>query len=425
MNSQNNYIRTFCVLMTINFPIFFFYQLYTGVYNQYELLLRFICTIVTVLLFFYQSWPRPLRKYVMHTWYFAMTLCLPFFFTFLMLLTNFSVFSLTSFLAATFFLLLITSTTEFLISLFIGSVLAIIIYSLSMGVFYLDTFTEDTKATFSNFIAIIIIGYFFALKRDEINSLITKELKQTKTYSTDLEMILHTQNKELAIALKAKERFLNNMNHELRTPLHGVLAFSTFLKDKFKDLSMPKNENCLKQIISNASRMNVLVSDLLDLASLKKNTTKLSKENIYAPEIVQQTSDILRDLYNTRISVTYDASDNLWCYCDKYKIKQVLEHLILNAIKFSHKKPITIKIEKHKYYLKILVIDQGIGIDNNDRQIIFEDFEEGSLTKTQAGGRGLGLAICKHIISAHSGYISVNNNEDSGCTFTVSLPTKN
>jgi signal transduction histidine kinase len=387
--------------------------------------LRIICTCLAAFLIFYKNWPLYLKKYLPHIWLLTISICLPFFFVSLLIINKFSIFSVISLFAAISFLLLITSFQEFIFSTLSGTLTALLTYRLLIGNIDIQLASENLSSVLSNLIAILLIGYCVALKRDEINSLITKELKQTQTYSTDLEMILQTQNKELATALKAKERFLNNVNHELRTPLHSVLAFSTFLKDKFKDISVSKNEYCLEQIINNASRMNTLVSDLLDLASLKNHTKKPNKENIYIPEIAQQTSDILRDLYNTKISVTYDASENLWCYCDKYKIKQVLEHLILNAIKFSHNKPIAIKIEKHKYYLKILVIDQGIGVDNSDGQIIFEEFEEGSLTKTAAGGKGIGLAICKHIISAHSGYISVNNNKDSGCTFTVSLPTKN
>lgn len=248
------------------------------------------------------------------------------------------------------------------------------------------------------------------------------------------------QAKELAEqANQAKSAFLSNMSHEFRTPIHAILSFGEL------GLEKAQNPNCdlskLKQyfgyIVQSGKRLLPLLNDLLDLSKLEagKMIFTMTPCSLYplTLEIVNEIS-ILSTQKNIHID-TENVLKDLTIHCDVAKIAQVLRNLIANAIKFSPENS-TITLQTALTDLKgrragdnakrpaivFDVIDQGIGIPENELNIIFDQFVQSSKTNTRAGGTGLGLSISREIIKGHQGIITAFNNPDAGSRFSFTIP---
>ncbi len=274
----------------------------------------------------------------------------------------------------------------------------------------------------------------------------TKELEETnKDLLMEIEERKQIQEKLLSaksmaeIANTAKSEFLANMSHELRTPMHGILSYSRFGIDKINRVSKEKHLHYFKQIHDSGERLLKLLNNLLDLSKLESGKMEyyMKEENIR--QIIQAV--ILEfNPFTTekRQHVNLLKSDLSTCIeCDAFKIGQVVRNLLSNAIKFTPEgKTITIKFETaslpigkrasdHKLVdgLTVKVFDQGVGIPENELEVVFNKFAQSSKTKTGAGGTGLGLAICSEIINAHKGKIWAENSSD-GAVFNFSLPFK-
>ena len=127
----------------------------------------------------------------------------------------------------------------------------------------------------------------------------------------------------------------------------------------------------------------------------------------------------------SKITLEVDAPDTLPCIVDGERIEQVLRNLLGNAVKFSAANSV-VKLnafaDSETEAIVVRVIDAGPGIPAGEESMVFERFSQSTATKTAAGGTGLGLPICKEIITHHQGQLSVRNNTDSGATFEFTLP---
>ncbi len=250
--------------------------------------------------------------------------------------------------------------------------------------------------------------------------------------------------KDLAeIANKAKSEFLANMSHELRTPMHGILSFTHLCLKQFKNLPLDekqieKLQKFLSNIETSSQRLLSLLNNLLDLSKLEsgKDEFNLDKNDLY--ELIQQISnEYLAKIQEKQINfIINKPTDPLLVLCDKSKILQVLSNLTANAIKFSpENKPITITIENTAIVLGkratdiektegvlLSIIDQGLGIPDDELATVFDKFIQSSKTKSGAGGTGLGLSISQEIIFAHKGKIWAEHNPQGGAIFKLFLP---
>lgn len=237
-------------------------------------------------------------------------------------------------------------------------------------------------------------------------------------------------------ATQLKSDFLSNISHELRTPMHGILSFSRFGMQKVKHAPRERLANYFEQINTSANRLMHLLNDLLDL-----NKHVAAKHEYFFMPVS------LLDIING-VSLEYNAwirEKNLHLHlkkppfapvaeCDPDKIRQVISNLLVNAIKYSGSgkrlvysfSQAALKNAKTETpALKVQLVDQGIGIPEEELTDVFEKFFQSTRSRLGTGGTGLGLAICKQIIEAHSGIINVTNNPDGvGCTFSFTIPLK-
>lgn len=235
------------------------------------------------------------------------------------------------------------------------------------------------------------------------------------------------------VASKSKSEFLANMSHEFRSPLHHILSFAQFGIKNTISTNETKLNKYFNKIINSGNQLLLLINDLMDLSKLEAGKMEFSHE-IYKidqliDETVLETEKTLKNQNQTVKILNDNVSEKITC--DGIRIKQVIHNLLSNAIKFSNEKSQTIiklntvNEKSSKYtqpHIKISISDDGIGIPEDEIDLIFDKFAQSSQTNTGAGGKGLGLAICKEIINAHNGKIWAENNPDGGATFSFMLP---
>lgn len=229
-------------------------------------------------------------------------------------------------------------------------------------------------------------------------------------------------------AVTVKSNFLSNVSHELRTPLNAILGFTTILKQNEKDA-----QKLYYQEIIDESSHNLLniINDILDLSKIENHQLKTRQK----PCKIQSEIDAVvhqqqknADKKQVRIDTDYPAPIPETLLIDCQHWKQILSNLLSNAVKFSGEKTtVTIEIEfsSKTQMLKCRVIDQGIGISEEDQQKIFDSFtqaEEG-LTRSY-GGTGLGLTICKHLTEHLGGKLSLISKLGEGSQFFFEIPAK-
>lgn len=225
----------------------------------------------------------------------------------------------------------------------------------------------------------------------------------------------------------AKNLFLANMTHELRTPLHGILSFNRFATRKFGKASAEKMKGYFTQIDTNATLLLGLVNNLLDLSKLDAGAMKLTVD----PDVDVQrvTADLLSE-FSTRyddksVRLACDAPDAFGFAADRTLLCQVLRNLLSNALKFAPAdSTVTLRAHLVDDVVQFEVCDEGPGVPVGEEGLIFESFQQSSHTRSGAGGTGLGLAICKNIIELHGGRIWVANAPDGGACFHVHLPRR-
>ena len=240
--------------------------------------------------------------------------------------------------------------------------------------------------------------------------------------------------KELAEkASSAKSDFLANMSHELRTPLHGILGFAQLGEMKTSGSTESSIGKYFSQIISSGERLKVLLDDLLDISKLEAGKMEMNFAPVGIGGIIQSCVNEQRALLKSReIYVECDIEPGMTASCDKNRIGQVVMNILSNAIKFS---PVngTITIvasecdiadgdQKVTNGIRVCIIDQGPGVPEEERNLIFDKFIQSSKSKFMTGGTGLGLAICLEIVHAHSGKLSCRNLSGGGAEFCFELP---
>lgn len=221
---------------------------------------------------------------------------------------------------------------------------------------------------------------------------------------------------------KLKSVFLANMSHEIRTPLNAIVGFSNLLVDG--DMAFKKEEvkEFLSLINPNCEQLLALISDILDLSKIESNTmvfniteqplTPLLQNILRAQQInVPQEVELLLDLPATDTIITTDP----------LRLKQVINNLINNAIKFTSKGAITLGYRQNNDQVSIFVKDTGTGIDEDKINRIFERFYKGD---NFVQGTGLGLAISHTIVEHLKGTITVTSEIGKGSHFTIQHPIK-
>lgn len=269
-----------------------------------------------------------------------------------------------------------------------------------------------------------------------INNLKADERHFSEPFDND---IIYEVNKEVINWVKEKsneirqlkkseqfrKEFVANVAHELKTPLFNIQGYILTLLDG--GLNDPKiNKKYLKRTEKNINRLIATIKDVDTISRLESGVLKLNFQEFNIIQLIKEVFE-MQDLTSSKYSIElkFDGSfdDIIMVYADKNNIFEILNNLVVNAIKYG--KPngscfVKVKEDEKKVYVS--VIDNGIGIDKEHLPMIFQRFYRIDKSRSrERGGSGLGLAIVKHIIEAHKEKIMVRSKLQEGTTFTFSL----
>lgn len=231
------------------------------------------------------------------------------------------------------------------------------------------------------------------------------------------------QYDSLQAALKLRQDLSQMVIHDLRNPLTVIISLCELLKG---DLSIVQKNKKIQQLMTAGLRLNSMLDSLLLMAKIEAHQLNVDLKLIN-PQIILLS--VIEDFNffasQKQITLTSDLPDQfLEIYLDPSLFRRILDNLIINALKFSPRKSmITLALSYDNQYCKIAVIDQGIGITDDIKKVLFEKFSIGQQMEN-IPQTGLGLAFCKMAIEAHQGTITVEDNHPQGAIFIVKIPLK-
>ena len=230
--------------------------------------------------------------------------------------------------------------------------------------------------------------------------------------------------KNRAIALsQAKSEFVATMSHEIRTPINGITGALHLLGDEVQ------SSEALRLLSMAEHSANVLlhvINDILDFSKIEEGQMAIEQIPFNLHQHIESVVQSFKEVCNKQnIDLQLDWDNNLsdWIIGDPFRIIQVLNNYLSNAVKFTQQGRVTLKIEIAENDLLFSVTDSGIGIAEEGLQKLFQDFTQVDASTTrQFGGTGLGLAITKKIIEMMNGQIGVSSQTGKGSCFWAKLP---
>ena len=222
--------------------------------------------------------------------------------------------------------------------------------------------------------------------------------------------------------MQTREDMVNMIVHDLQNPVAAILLASELLKNP--KMTAEKREKKVNQIANTTQRLRALINNLLLMAKFESGKMALNQKAVDVEKICCSTLMELEPIAshkNIRLMSSFPSEPTM-IYVDSDLFRRVLDNLLSNAVKFSPPETeIILKVETlDSQKAKIQVIDTGLGIKEELRELIFEKYEVGTLMKN-VPQTGLGLAFCKMVIEAHGGKISVENHDPQGSIFTLEL----
>ena len=279
----------------------------------------------------------------------------------------------------------------------------------------------DLQNNFSSLMIILIgvIAFVIAMIILLWNKGLEEVVSQRTADLRKMNNFLLSANERLKVHDLMQKEFLNIASHEMKTPTQTILLHSNLLS-----INSALGHESIEAIIRNATRLQKLVNDILDITRIESKSLKLNKERLNLNEIIVPVlEEYSSQVDSGRLTIQYEASCNMYAHGDKARITQVISNLLDNAIKFTKEGFISISTTPiDDDYVLVSITDTGPGIDSKVFPRIFDKF----VTKSEHG-IGLGLYISKSIIEAHGGKICAHNNKDvnKNCQFNIYHPQMN
>lgn len=269
-------------------------------------------------------------------------------------------------------------------------------------------------------------GEELEVQNEELRSQSEELETQTEELSAQ-QKELEAKNYQIQEASRLKTEFLANMSHELRTPLNSILSFSHLLLDHVPGELNEEQEKQIRIIAKNGKNLLQLINDLLDLSRIESGRIEIDLQPLLVDELIAEIKDGIEPMVLEKgltLKIQVDSNLPIMRF-DRRRLNQILLNLLNNALKFTQKGEISLRVEAmaDRKAIQFTVQDTGIGIAPSDLKVIFQEFRQidGSLTRTYSGA-GLGLAIVQRLVRSLKGKVMVESEPGQGSCFMVILP---
>lgn len=278
------------------------------------------------------------------------------------------------------------------------------------------TFTKVHSSTFNK--DVVIVGC------KTVDDIVAKERERQELMANALAVAEHSS--------QSKTIFLNNMSHDIRTPMNAIIGFTNLAKNHIDDSEAVRGY--LNKISISSSHLLSLINNVLDMSRIESGKVKLAEERVHLPSMIREIQDMVQNSAQSKgVGISfYDALANEVVLADDLKLKQVLLNVVGNAIKFTLPGgKVSVSVvergdapEGYASY-QFTVADTGIGMSTDFRSHLFEAFSR-EKTSTVSGiqGTGLGMAITKNIVDMMGGNIVVESTPNVGTKITILLSFK-
>ncbi len=250
-----------------------------------------------------------------------------------------------------------------------------------------------------------------------------RELKESHDRYRMLADELRIINEELSYTNQELEQFTSVASHDLQEPLRTIKSFLQLIELRSRDVANEELHLYVEKCFDAASRMKELIQNLLHYTQLSRG--QLINEEINVEDLINQSVQNLRGAVEKSGAIISVTSDVEFLEGDKIQLQQLIQNLLSNALKFTNAKnpQVRIKCTRESGHILFSVSDNGIGIEKNDLQKVFDIFRR-LHTEKEYPGTGIGLAICKKIVERHNGTIWVESEPGKGTTFYFTLNEK-
>jgi len=230
---------------------------------------------------------------------------------------------------------------------------------------------------------------------------------------------------ELKTASRHKSEFLANMSHELRTPLNAIIGFSQVLQQQLFGEMNAKQKEYVDDILSSGNHLLSLINDVLDLSKVEAGQVELERTPFSLRDALERGVVMVRERASDRgLQLSLDLAPDVDVVdADERRVRQIVFNLLSNAVKFTPEGgSIVVSTERVAGEVRVSVSDTGPGVAPEDRERIFEEFQQTTVGAQQREGTGLGLALSKKLVELHGGRICVESGLGGGSRFVFTLP---
>ena len=280
-----------------------------------------------------------------------------------------------------------------------------------------------TGMIFISAMVLLILLAFFSLIKVQRSSQMVKLEQETNKELNRLRAAAETAN-------AAKSTFLNNMSHDIRTPMNAIIGFTNIA---LKQNPKPEVKACLDKISDSSEHLLALINDVLDISRIESGKVQYTPAPVDIAEVSESVLTIMYGYLSNR-DITFQTEleepNTRYVLTDAVRVREVLVNILGNAVKFTNDGgTVTYAVSYHPgeddrhVNVRYRISDTGIGMSEDFVDHIFDEFSQEDLgARTQYKGTGLGMAITKRYVDLMGGTISVESRKGVGSTFTVELP---
>ena len=263
---------------------------------------------------------------------------------------------------------------------------------------------------------------------ERVVNLLTALASQSKVAIENARLFSEIEDKgrQIEAANRHKSEFLASMSHELRTPLNAIIGFSEVLLDSSLTVTEEEQSQFLMDVLSSGKHLLGLINEILDLSKIEAGRMELQIEPALLSDILEAVQSTMWPLAGKKtIDLQFESGNPIEAFpMDGARIKQILLNLVGNAVKFTPEGGrVWVRADSEDGAVRVEVGDTGPGIPPEDRERIFQEFQQAGSDAGKPQGTGLGLALAKKFVEMHGGKIWVESEVGKGSKFFFTLPT--